>query len=76
MTQSSTPWPSSAQIPPGCNEKEHFQKDGDTAAGKYTASAPKTQAAYAELRAVIHFATTTGHPEPTGAHARVGWQVG
>ncbi|MGW5148262.1 hypothetical protein [Rhodococcus koreensis] len=36
--------------PRGYNEKEHFYKKGETAAGEYAAAVPKAQAAYAELR--------------------------
>ena len=36
--------------PRGYNEKEHFYKKDETAAGEYPASLPKAQAAYAELR--------------------------
>lgn len=36
--------------PRGYNEKEHFYKKGETAAGEYPASLPKAQAAYEELR--------------------------
>jgi hypothetical protein len=36
--------------PRGYNEKEHFYKKGETAAGEYPIALPKAQAAYAELR--------------------------
>ncbi|GAA4490982.1 hypothetical protein GCM10023094_55080 [Rhodococcus olei] len=34
----------------GYDEKEHFHRKGETAAGEYAAALPKAQAAYAELR--------------------------
>lgn len=36
--------------PRGYNEKEHFYKNGETAATEYAVALPKAQSAYAELR--------------------------